>query len=89
MCMSTVPDQILRRIRGKGRGAVFISKNFLDLDGRAAVDQTLSRLARRGTIRRVGRGIYDFPRVSSRLGTLSPRLDAVAQAVAKRTDSRL
>ena len=87
--MPTITDQVLRRIRGKGRGMVFIPKDFLDLGGRAAVDQALSRLARRGTIRRIGRGIYDYPRVSPRLGALSPRLDVVAQAAARRTDSRL
>lgn len=87
--MSTITDQILRRIQRRGRGAVFIPKDFLDLGGRAAVDQSLSRLARRGVIRRVGRGIYDYPQVSPRLGVLSPRPDVVARAAARRTDSRL
>lgn len=87
--MNTVSSQILKRIQHKGRGAVFTPKGFLDLGSRAAVDQTLSRLVRCGTIRRLGRGLYDYPRISLRLGALSPDLDDVAKAVAKQTDSRL
>ncbi len=68
---------------------MFVPKDFLDLGGRAAVDQALSRLARRGDIRRLGRGLYDYPRVSPRLGALAPRPDAPARAVARRTNSRL
>ena len=83
--MQAVVNKILKRIRGKGRGSVFTPKDFLDLGSRAAVDQTLSRLAKDGTIRRIGWGLYDYPRISKRLGQLSPSPDAVIQAVAKST----
>ena len=76
--MNSVSKQIVKRIRGKGMGFVFTPKDFLDLGSRAAVDQALSRLTRRGTIRRLGRGLYDYPRVSPHLGPLSPPLDLVA-----------
>ena len=83
----TVSHQIMRRLRARGRGAVFSATDFLDLANRAAVDQTLTRLARRGTVRRLKRGLYDYPRVDPRLGALSPSPDAVAQAVARQTNS--
>src|SRR5579859_6816774 len=85
--MKPMVDQILSRVRRRGRGAVFTPKDFLDLGGRAAVDQALSRLAKAGGIRRLARGIYDFPRMSPRLGVLSPAPEAVAKAVAQQTDS--
>ncbi|HTE20242.1 MAG TPA: DUF6088 family protein [Armatimonadota bacterium] len=79
-----------RRIRAKGAGSVFGAKDFLDLGNRAAVDQALSRLVRSGLIRRISRGIYDYPRHNERLGiTLSPAPEEVARAVARRTASRL
>ncbi len=87
--MQSIGKQILKRICGKGRGSVFIPKDFLDLGSRAAVDQALSRLVRDDKIRRVARGVYDYPRVSPRLGRLSPAPDAVADAIAKNTDSRI
>jgi hypothetical protein len=85
--MSSIADQIIRRIRGKKRGWVFTPKDFSDLGARTAVDQVLSRLTKQGIIRRLGRGVYDFPRQSSLLGTLSPNSDLLAQATAKKGDN--
>jgi hypothetical protein len=70
-----------------GRGSVFIPTDFIDLGGRAAIDQTLSRLARTGKIRRLARGLYDYPRIHPRLGPISPDPDTVARALARRTGS--
>ena len=77
-------DKIKRRIIGKGRGAVFTPADFLDLGSRACVDQTLSRLTDQGVIRRLARGIYDYPKTSPRLGRLSPDPDVVAVAIARK-----
>lgn len=87
--MKSLQDSVWRRIRGKGQGWVFVARDFLDLGSRAAVDQALSRLARAGKIRRIGRGIYDLPKVHPQLGQLAPSADAVAQAAARATRSKL
>lgn len=73
---------IKKRIIRKGRGAVFTPSAFLTLGSRAAVDQTLSRLVKDGTIRRLTQGVYDYPKISVRIGPLSPNPDDVAKAVA-------
>jgi len=83
--MNAITDTILRRIRAKRRGWVFTPKNFADIGTRAAIDQTLSRLARKGTIRRLDRGLYDYPKQHPALGALSPAADDLAQAVAAKT----
>jgi hypothetical protein len=88
--MLDLKAKILSRIRGKGRGAVYVSKDFLDLGNRAAVDQALSRLVKAGEIRRLGRGLFDYPRVNPRLGgELSPALELVAEAVARKRGGRI
>jgi Family of unknown function (DUF6088) len=87
--MATLADTVIKRIRAKGRGFVFTPKDFLDLGGRAAVDQTLSRLAHRDLIRRLTRGIYDYPKISPKLGPLSPSPQALAKTLADRTNSKL
>ncbi len=79
-----ITSKIKRRIVGKGCGAVFSPVDFLDIGSRASVDQTLSRLAAQGIIRRLTRGLYDYPKVSDRFGQLSPSLDDVAHAVARK-----
>ena len=75
-------QQIIRRIRGKGRGWVFTPKDFLDLAPRNVVDQVLLRLTRSGMIRKIDRGVYDFPKQSAKLGILSPDPGRIALALA-------
>jgi hypothetical protein len=87
--MASIRDQVFTRLRAKGRGAVFGPTDFLDLGSRAAVDQALSRLARSGKIRRLARGVYDYPKTHPRFGVLSPSLDRVAAAIARATGSTI
>ena len=84
-----ITAKIKKRIVGKGRGAVFAPTDFLDLGSRASVDQALSRLADQDMIRRLIRGLYDYPKVSDRFGKLAPSLDDVAQAVARKNNQTL
>ncbi|MGP2494452.1 DUF6088 family protein [Mesorhizobium sp. PUT5] len=84
----SVPHRIMRRARGGGRGGVFTPSDFLDIAGRAAVDQALSRLVKAGKLRRLARGLYDYPKVHPKLGALSPAPDDVARALARETGSQ-
>ncbi len=52
-------------------------------------DQALSRLQRSGQIRRLSRGVYEFPKIHPQIGVLSPSPEAVAKAMAERTGSRI
>jgi hypothetical protein len=88
--MMAVPGKILDRIQSRGRGNVFTSKDFIDLGTREAVDQALSRLARAGTIKRLGRGLYHYPQVNETLGIeVAPDADEIARALARKTRNRL
>jgi hypothetical protein len=88
--MGSLKAKIVGRIRARGRGQVYISKDFLDLGSRAAIDQALGRMAREGLIRRIGRGLYDYPQRNANLGImLSPDIDRAAAAVARRRGSSL
>src|SRR5262245_54008145 len=82
-------SKILARIRGCGRGSVLVPTDFIDLGSREAVDLALHRLAQKGTIRHLARGVYDFPKEHPVLGLLSPSADAVARALAGRDRTRL
>jgi hypothetical protein len=83
--MAAVADRIINRVRGKGRGWAFTPKDFLDLGTRASVDMALSRLAEQGRVRRIGRGLYDYPKLHPKLGPLTPDMDRVAQALSKQS----
>lgn len=85
----SIDARILARVHGRGRGSVLVPGDFLDLGSREAVDLALHRLARKGTIRRLARGVYDFPKEHPVLGPLSPSADTVAKALAGRDRTRL
>lgn len=86
---ASVPDRVMKRVRASGRGSVFTPRDFLDLAARTAVDQALSRLVKAGQLRRLARGLYDFPKLHPKLGALTPASDDVAQALARETGSHL
>jgi hypothetical protein len=81
--------RILAALRRRGRGCVVVPSDFLDLGSRTAIDVALHRLVRAGSIRRLARGVYDFPKEHPQLGPLSPPPDAVARAIAGRDRVRL
>ena len=85
----SVDSRILAAIRKRGRGAVFVPSTFLKLGSREAIDTTLHRLTRTGVIRRLARGLYDYPKEHPVLGPLQPTADTVAQALAGRDCTRL
>src|SRR6266705_1931349 len=84
-----IDSRILAIIHGHGRGAVLVPADFLEIGSRSAVDVALHRLAKEGTIRRIARGVYDFPKEHPVLGLLSPSAEAVARALAGRDRTRL
>jgi hypothetical protein len=86
---ASVPDRIMKRARAGGRGGVFTPSDFLNVANRDAIDQALSRLVKGGKLRRLARGLYDFPKVHPKLGPLSPAPDDVAQALARETGSHV
>jgi len=81
--MQSAAQRVRKRIWSKGRGWVFTPKDFLDLAQRSNVDFILHNLVQDSTVRRIGHGLYDFPRQHPKLGDLSPDRLGVAQAIAR------
>lgn len=87
--VASVPDRVMKRVRASGRGSIFTPSDFLTVGARSSVDQALSRLVKGGQLRRLARGLYDFPKLHPKLGALSPAPDDVAQALARETGSQM
>lgn len=85
----TASRQIEDRIHEHGPGWVFTPTDFLDIGSPQTVGMALIRMVREGRVRRLGRGIYDFPRRHELLGDLSPSVDTIAEALARRDGVRL
>ncbi|MBK8870451.1 MAG: type IV toxin-antitoxin system AbiEi family antitoxin domain-containing protein [Elusimicrobia bacterium] len=78
-----VAENTLARIVRLGKGAVFTPKDFLDLASHETVRQTLWRLAKEGKIRRLLRGVYEYPMFSKMMNApAAPAPDAIAHAIA-------
>jgi hypothetical protein len=78
--MSQLAQSILSQTQSLPEGGLLSPKEFLHLGSRAAIDQTLSRLAREGKLLRVGRGAYSLP-VQGRFGVRPPSTEAVIEAI--------
>ena len=78
--LSQLTETILSAAHALPEGGLLSPKEFLHLGSRAAVDQTLTRLAREGRLLRVGRGVYAAP-AHGRFGSRPPSTEAVVQAI--------
>jgi len=86
---NSIEHQILKSIDSLGHGAVFVPTDFLRFGSRQAVDIVLHRLVRKGTIRRLARGIYDFPKEHPKIGKLHPSPEKIAEALVSRDCTRI
>ena len=85
--MASVMNQILEYASQVPEGRPLIAKELLHLGSRAAVDQSLARLARSGQLLRAGRGVYVKP-VENRFGTRAPMsMKVVEELAAKRGET--
>jgi hypothetical protein len=79
--MQTLAQQIQEIAARLPEGVPLAAKELLHLGSRAAVDQALSRLVKRGALLRAGRGIYVVP-VTSRFGSRAPSANKTIEGFA-------
>ncbi len=77
-----------RACKALPEGATLSAKELLHLGERAAVDQALSRLVKRGEILRVRRGLFVLP-VKTRFGERVPSASTVVENIARTTGERV
>lgn len=63
--------------------------SFRDLGKESSVKKALQTLHKRGVIRRLARGIYDYPKTHPKFGLLDPTPEQIAQALAGRDKLRI
>lgn len=80
--MSSITHTLRTLARTLPEGAPLTASQLLHLGNRAAIDQALARLTKRGELLRVGRGIYVAP-VISRFGIRPPSPEKLIEAWAQ------
>ena len=82
-------NKILETVTNSRKGSLLFPSDFVETGNTNAVKTALSRLAQDGTLQRLAKGIYLYPKEDSLLGTLQPSLEEIAQAIAKRDGVRI
>ena len=85
----TTEIQILKRISKAGRGVLFFNDSFINFGSSDTVRQALARLVAKGELERVATGIYVRPQTDSVIGKVTPGIEAIAKAIAKRDKARI
>lgn len=84
-----IEPKVSATIVGHGRGWVFTPRDLADIGDPRSVGMALTRLSRKGVIRQLARGLYDYPVDHPVLGRVAASADAVAKALASRDAVRL
>jgi hypothetical protein len=81
--------QIIDRISKAGRGVPFFAGKFVSYGSPTAVRKALTRLVTAGKLIRATRGIYMRQKFDDVIGPLTPGVDELAEAIAKRDRIRI
>ncbi len=80
----SVEATVKNRITQHGPGWCFTPMHFADLGSDASIRKALSQLEKQKFIRRLARGLYDYPKKHDTLGVIPPDLNEVAKAIAEK-----
>lgn len=91
MAVESVETKILKRIKKCGRGSMLFASDFVRYGEQKSVGKALERMQKDGTILRISRGIYYYPKIDKvlGLGVLYPTLEDIAEGIAKRDKARI
>jgi hypothetical protein len=81
--------KILAKVKKAKRGSLFFSENFMTIGQADAIRKALERLVKSGELSRVAAGLYVRPELDPVIGPVSPSIDAIAKAIAKRDKARI
>lgn len=82
--MSIIHKNIENSIRKLKYGELIFASDFRKNGSEAAIKMALSRLTKKGTIKRLAHGIYLKPKVDPLFGEINPSPETIAEAIAKK-----
>lgn len=81
--------QVLSKIKKARRGTLFFPENFLNFGAAKTVNKALERLTNDGELMRIATGIYVRPEIDPVIGEVTPGIEDIAKAIAKRDKARI
>lgn len=87
--LDSVETRITQKVKQSHPGSVFTIADFTSMGSAVAVEKSMARLANRGLLRRLSRGLYDKPEHSDLFGVLWPSAEEVIKAICNRDKIRV
>ena len=91
MSIQSIEKQILESVKKCGRGKLVFSSDFVRFGEQKSIGKALERMTDEGTLLRISRGVYYYPKIDKKLGlgVLYPTLETIAEGIAKRDKARI
>ena len=91
MSVQSIEKQILGSIEKCGRGKLVFPSDFVRFGEQKSINKALERMTDEGTLLRISRGVYYYPKIDKKLGlgVLYPTLETIAEGIAKRDKARI
>jgi hypothetical protein len=87
--IDTIGNKIFTKIKKAKRGTLFFNDNFSSVGNAETVRRTLNRLVEEGEINRVSSGIFVRPQKDKLIGKITPKIEDIADAIARRDKARI
>ena len=85
----TIVIQILNKIKKARRGTLFFGEDFISKGNYEAIRKALQRLVKSGELSRIATGIYVRPEIDPVIGPVTPGIEEIARAIARRDKARI
>lgn len=85
----SIENKVFEKIKKSRRGKLFFVENFLAAGNAKSVNKALERLVIKGELMRVAMGIYVRPEIDNIVGEITPVIEDIAKAIAKRDRARI
>ncbi len=80
---------ILGKIKKAKRGSLFFNDDFFAKGSADTIRKALQRLVKYGELVRIANGIYVRPEIDPVIGPVTPGIEAIAKAIARRDKARI
>lgn len=84
-----IENQILNKIKKAKKGTLFFTENFINIGSPDAIRKALERLVKNQALERIAPGMYVRPEIDPYIGKVTPNIETIAQAIAKRDGARI
>jgi len=81
--------KIIKKIKKAKKGTLFFGDNFSSFGNAETIRRTLNRLVKAGEINRVAPGIFFRPQIDKIIGKITPKIEDIAIAIAKRDKAKI